>query len=949
MAAREEDEASNTDSSGDFEDWGSEQEDAPIRSLLTTEVLSSLSEVLSELKRETGFDFDGFAAAQALGTYDRLKLANYIRHTQLTAASKVLAGDAAAAAAVLSAVKAAVAAAAVSAPAAEWREERWLQPVMEDDGLIMGVLSAFDEDDEAEAAAPASASGAGAGAICGPASGDEDEASGQLGEDVRDALLSASLLAKAGGLRAGGAGAGAGAGADWNAAFEGEDVDGEGSLSDEDAGANDDDVDALLKDPASLAAAAAAHSARAAALAEAAAAAQARADASKSAGLGGKGGSRDATAARAVAAATAAAGAAARAVAGQRQGQARGGAQSEKDEEIAALRAQIASLRATLARHTGVGADGDDENAAAGAGAGAGASAAGGSGSDSDTDSEGKQRRILLPAEQPRPFGPDGKPKRKLSDAEDGDAAATATASTPAGGAGAAGAAGAGKSKKSSGGSRHGAGKKRVGSGPFGGDFSGVLGQDNDSYYFDSYAQLGIHHDMLSDAVRTEGYRDAIRALVPKGKPEAAAGSEPAPAPAAASAPPSGPVVLDVGCGTGVLSFFSARAGASRVIAVDASDILHDARTIAAANGLDKAVTFLRGKAEQVDVPGAAGVPTSAAAAAAAAAASGVAADASAGTDVAGAPRTPCVDVLVSEWMGYALLYECMLSSVLVCRDRYLKPGGLMLPSKADILIAGVTDHGMWGRRVTFWDDVHGLDMRCMKRHLHAAGEPFVEVLPASAISTDAQPIRRFNLLTMKDADQDIVGAPFTLRLKKPGADAGAAAAAGGAAASTAAPVLHGLCLWFDIDFDDERFNPAAAGLLKDAAAGAAEAPAKLPAAWQAGGDDDEVPELEESPAAAAAATPATAAASASASTASSKPTSAVFFSTGPHVTPTHWAQTFFLFEKPLPFPEAGDGSLQGSMTMTRDPVNPRQFRFAITLRDGATGASLLQQSYHMH
>lgn len=44
------------------------------------------------------------------------------------------------------------------------------------------------------------------------------------------------------------------------------------------------------------------------------------------------------------------------------------------------------------------------------------------------------------------------------------------------------------------------------------------------------------------------------------------------------------------------------------------------------------------------------------------------------------------VDVLVSEWMGYCLLYETMLSSVLVARDHWLKPGGAMLPDTATMV-----------------------------------------------------------------------------------------------------------------------------------------------------------------------------------------------------------------------------------------------------------------------
>ena len=44
------------------------------------------------------------------------------------------------------------------------------------------------------------------------------------------------------------------------------------------------------------------------------------------------------------------------------------------------------------------------------------------------------------------------------------------------------------------------------------------------------------------------------------------------------------------------------------------------------------------------------------------------------------------IDVLLSEWMGYCLLYESMLSSVLYARDRWLRPGGAILPDTATIV-----------------------------------------------------------------------------------------------------------------------------------------------------------------------------------------------------------------------------------------------------------------------
>lgn len=45
------------------------------------------------------------------------------------------------------------------------------------------------------------------------------------------------------------------------------------------------------------------------------------------------------------------------------------------------------------------------------------------------------------------------------------------------------------------------------------------------------------------------------------------------------------------------------------------------------------------------------------------------------------------VDIIISEWMGYFLLRESMLDSVLDARDRFLKPGGALYPSHSSLLL----------------------------------------------------------------------------------------------------------------------------------------------------------------------------------------------------------------------------------------------------------------------
>jgi hypothetical protein len=124
--------------------------------------------------------------------------------------------------------------------------------------------------------------------------------------------------------------------------------------------------------------------------------------------------------------------------------------------------------------------------------------------------------------------------------------------------------------------------------------------QDNDSYYFDSYGHYGIHETMLKDAVRTGSYCDSIKKN--RGYFE-------------------GKAWLDVGCGTGVLSFFASRYGGARVVyGVDDSNMINMARKIMDVNGVTKEeVVLMRGKMEDLELP-------------------------------------EKVDVIVSEWMGYGLL-----------------------------------------------------------------------------------------------------------------------------------------------------------------------------------------------------------------------------------------------------------------------------------------------------
>ena len=135
------------------------------------------------------------------------------------------------------------------------------------------------------------------------------------------------------------------------------------------------------------------------------------------------------------------------------------------------------------------------------------------------------------------------------------------------------------------------------------------------------YEDIVSHVIMLRDLPRTTSFERAINRLV---KP--------------------GVTVLDFGCGTGVLSFFAARAGAKAVFAIDRSAILKVARLLGTANGFEN-VQFLHGDESSAVLP----YP---------------------------------VDLLVSECLGYFAVNETMIEAFLRARDRFLAPGGTICPQQ---------------------------------------------------------------------------------------------------------------------------------------------------------------------------------------------------------------------------------------------------------------------------
>jgi protein arginine N-methyltransferase 1 len=171
----------------------------------------------------------------------------------------------------------------------------------------------------------------------------------------------------------------------------------------------------------------------------------------------------------------------------------------------------------------------------------------------------------------------------------------------------------------------------------------------------------------------------------------------------------AGDVVVDIGTGTGLLALLSARAGARRVHAIDSSPVLVQwARELAEANGLADRIVFHPGHSR----------------------------------DVCLGERA---DVVVSEVIGYLAFEEGIVPTLADARQRFLRPGGQLIPRAVALYAAPVCERQVWPTWVDGWRPVHGLDYTPMRRHaLHTL---YYAALAEEDLLAEPQPVLAADLL----------------------------------------------------------------------------------------------------------------------------------------------------------------------------------------------------------
>ena len=161
---------------------------------------------------------------------------------------------------------------------------------------------------------------------------------------------------------------------------------------------------------------------------------------------------------------------------------------------------------------------------------------------------------------------------------------------------------------------------------------------------------------MILDKSRTGAYADALRAIV---RPDS--------------------VVLDIGTGTGILAFVACRFGARKVYAIEPAEIIQLAREAAAVNGFADRIEFVQGISTQIDL-------------------------------------REKVDVIVSDIRGVLPTHENGLLSIADARERFLAPGGRLIPRRDTIWAALVQAADAYSEVVEAWEsNGYGFDFQVVR------------------------------------------------------------------------------------------------------------------------------------------------------------------------------------------------------------------------------------------
>ena len=124
------------------------------------------------------------------------------------------------------------------------------------------------------------------------------------------------------------------------------------------------------------------------------------------------------------------------------------------------------------------------------------------------------------------------------------------------------------------------------------------------------------------------------------------------------------------------------------------------------------------------------------------------------------------VDIIISEWMGYFLLFESMLDSVLFARDKYLnKKTGVVLPNLFDMHLFAVSDLETYNKTINFWSDVYGFKMNVMKRVVCKDAQ--VQFIDKEKVVSEMFKFKEIDCMNVKVDDISKFSTDFSLKISQ--------------------------------------------------------------------------------------------------------------------------------------------------------------------------------------
>lgn len=225
---------------------------------------------------------------------------------------------------------------------------------------------------------------------------------------------------------------------------------------------------------------------------------------------------------------------------------------------------------------------------------------------------------------------------------------------------------------------------------------------------------ITFHRKLLNASERMKAYQQAIIQTV---KP--------------------GDVVIDVGCGSGILGLFACQAGARRVYAIERTAAITVAKQLAEANGFGDRIVYLNQEIKDVRLDEQA-------------------------------------DVIVSELISKAVIGQKMAETIGYCRDHLLKPNGRILPAEVDLLVAPVDDEQLYRKILLPGPDEYDLDFSIVAER--SCNTPFSAHISAESLIANGQNAYHYQAITAANLDK------FTARLLF---------------ATEKDRVVHGFALWF--------------------------------------------------------------------------------------------------------------------------------------------------------